>query len=187
MGSRAGVALGEVVALEQLRHRGGPREAEEVLHLHVQPLAVAAHLGAFGVEDREGLALEGLGVLIDLLAGENGPVGRAPAGVSHARGVVAHDQDNGVAQVLELAQLAQDHGVAEVDVGRGGIDPELHAQRPALSQLALQCALREGVDGIPGKEAGGLSRGIRHRRNARLLAVASRVRSPSSQPPGHAP
>ena len=36
------------------------------------------------------------------------------------------------------AQLREDHDVAEVDVGRGRIDPELDAQRPALGELLLE-------------------------------------------------
>ena len=37
-------ALGEVVAREQLRDRRMAREAEQVLHRHVEPLGVVAHL-----------------------------------------------------------------------------------------------------------------------------------------------
>ena len=36
---RGGEALGEVVALEQLGDGGRPRQAEELLHAHVEPLA----------------------------------------------------------------------------------------------------------------------------------------------------
>ncbi len=57
-------------------------------------------------------------------------------------------------QVLELAQLAQHDRVAEVDVGRGGIDAQLDPQRPPLGQLLLQPALGERVDGVAGEEAG---------------------------------
>ena len=46
---------------------------------------------------------------------QHGPRGRAPARVAHARGVVADDEDDGVAGVLELAQLA-----AAPRCGRGG-------------------------------------------------------------------
>ena len=40
---------------------------------------------------------------------------------------------------------------ADVDVRRGDVDPELHAQRPAERELALELALREHVDGVPGQ------------------------------------
>ena len=36
-----------------------------------------------------------------------------------------------MAHVLEMLQLAQDNGVAQVNIGRGGIDAEIDAQRLA--------------------------------------------------------
>ena len=44
-------------------------------------------------------------------------------------------------EVLELPQLAQRNRMAEVQVGRGGIDTELDAQRPAALELALEIGL----------------------------------------------
>ncbi len=76
--------------------------------------------------------LEGGGVGLDLGLAEHRAQGRAARGIAHARGVVADDQHHQVPGVLELAQLAQHHSVAEVDVGRRGVDAELHAQRAAL-------------------------------------------------------
>ena len=90
----AGVALGEVVALEQLGDGRGAREPEQVLHRHVEPLAVAANLGPLGVEDREGLAPGRSRRCVDLGRVQLGPVARAPARVAHAGGVVADDQDD---------------------------------------------------------------------------------------------
>ena len=58
--------------------------------------------------------------------------------------------------------------MAEVDVRRGGVDPELDPQRPALRQLALQRALGQGVDRIASEESGLLARAFRHEANARL-------------------
>jgi len=40
-----------------------------------------------------------------------------------------------VAQVLELAQLAHDHGEPEVDVGSGGIDAELDVEGVPLASF----------------------------------------------------
>ena len=42
--------------------------------------------------------------------------------------------------------LLQHDAVAEVDVGRGRVDPELDPQRPALGQLLGQPPLGQGVD-----------------------------------------
>ena len=151
---RAGrVALGEVVALEQLRHRGGARERGTAPPSACQPLAVAAHLGAVGVEHRERLAPGRSRALRSISSGvEHRPRRGAAARVPHARRVVADDQHHRVADVLELAQLAEHHHVAEVDVGRGRVDPELHPQRPALAELALELPLGKGVDDVPEQE-----------------------------------
>ena len=71
----------------------------------------------------------GGGVRLDLLLGEPGP-GRRPARrVADLGGEVADDEHGGVAELLELAQLAQDHREAEVDVGGGRVDPELDPER----------------------------------------------------------
>ena len=70
-------------------------------------------------------------------------------------GVVADDEDGLVAGVLELAELVEDHGVAQMDVGGRGVDAELDAQRAALAlgegELGLESAVGEHVDGADGK------------------------------------
>ena len=153
-GLARGEALGEVVALEDLRDGGRARETEELLHGHVEPLGVEAHLGLLAVEDLEGLLRVRARVRVDLVARELRAQRGASARIAHARGVVADDEDHDVAQVLELAELLQDHRVAEVDVRRRGVQTELHAQRTALRELALQLAGREAVDGVAREELG---------------------------------
>jgi hypothetical protein len=64
---------------------------------------------------------------VDLVARQHGARRRAPARVADAGRVVADDQHDDVTPILELAQLAKDDGVAEVDVGRRGVEAELHA------------------------------------------------------------
>ena len=46
-----------------------------------------------------------------------------------------------VAELLEMAQLVDHHGVAEVQVGRGGVEAELDAQRRAARELARELLL----------------------------------------------
>ena len=108
------------------------------------------------VEHLEGLLLVGLGVARrSRSASSCGRVVERPLRVADARGVVADDQHDRVAEVLELAQLAQHDGVAEVDVRRGRVDAELDPQRPApRAELALERARRQRVDGVAGEEAG---------------------------------
>ena len=65
-----------------------------------------------------------------------------------------------MAEVLELAQFLQHDGVAEMDVGRGRVQPELDAQLAALAfgqgELGLQAAPRQGIGGVAGEERGGV-------------------------------
>ena len=74
--------------------------------------------------------------------GEHRAQRRAPGRVAHARRVVADDQHDPVAGVLELAQLAQHDRVAEVDVRRRRVDAELHAQRPPLARRPARASPR---------------------------------------------
>ena len=83
----------------------------------------------------------------DLLLGQHRALGRAPAGIADARRVVADDQDHHVPRVLKGAKLVQHHHVPQVDVGGGGVDPQLHPQRPARLELLGQTALGQGLDG----------------------------------------
>ncbi len=48
--------------------------------------------------------------------------------------------------VLQLAHLVQHHRVAQVDVGRGGVQPQLDAQRHAGGAAAGQLADELGFD-----------------------------------------
>ena len=91
----------------------------------------------------------------------HGPRGRAAARVPDARGVVADDQHDRVAGVLELAQLLEHHGVAEVDVGGGRVEPELDAQRAALGEPPLECPGGQAIDRISGQVGGQARRRIR--------------------------
>ena len=96
--------------------------------LHVegeQPFGVVAQGGLLGIEDLEGLVDVGLGVRLDLFGGELRARGVAAGRVADERGAVADDERDAVAEVLELAELAQRHGMPEVDVGGRGVDAQL--------------------------------------------------------------
>jgi len=121
MGSSAWEALVELVALEHLRDGEVGREADGGFVAELaKPLRVVADLGEFLVEDFEDLLLVGEGVFVDLLAGERLPRHVFPARVADEGGEVADEEDDGVAELLEVAQLAQEHGVAEMQVGAVG-------------------------------------------------------------------
>ena len=62
-----------------------------------------------------------------------------------------------MAEVLELTQLAQHHRVAQVDVRSGGIHAELDPQWAPLTELALELAPGQRVDGVSGEKASRLA------------------------------
>ena len=169
-----GEALGEVVALEQLRDGDVADQPEQRLHVHVQPLGVVADLQLrVGEQHVAGLVDVRARVGVDLLAGQHRPCRRAATGVPDARRVVADDQHDGVARVLELAQLLEHHGVAEMDVGGRRVEAELDAQRTVLREPPLERSAGQAVDRVAGQmrgRASGVRGGSAIRPNARVAA-----------------
>ncbi len=97
----------------------------------VEPLGVEADFGFFAVEDLEDLVLVGLGVGGDFFAGEGLAGDVFAGGVADEGGAVADEEDDGVAELLEVLELAHEHGVAEVEVGGGGVEAGLDAEGDA--------------------------------------------------------
>ena len=79
---------------------------------------------------------------IDLLGGQRRPGGGPTRRVADPGGEVPDDEHRDVAEVLELAQLAQHDREPEMDVGRGRVDAELHPQRPAGLELRVAAPAR---------------------------------------------
>ena len=156
IGTPAVVALGEIVALEHPRDRDLRGQAQHVLHVERrEPLGVAPDLDALGrhVEDGADLRDVGLGVRVDLLLRELRARRRLPRRVAEHRGEVADDQHGLVSAVLEQAEPAQHDREAEMDVGCGRVDAELHTQRRAALDLRAQLGFGDDVDGVRGQEA----------------------------------
>jgi len=61
-------------------------------------------------------------------------------------GEVAEDQDRGVAELLELSELAEHDRESEVDVGRRRVDAQLDAERCAALELARQVGFGDEID-----------------------------------------
>ena len=96
-----------------------------------EPLTLLDHLGTVPVHHLEELTQVGLGVVHHLLVGQHGAGGRLSAGVAYLRRPVADDEDDLVSQILQLAQLAEAHSMAEVDVWAAGVKPHLEAKGTA--------------------------------------------------------
>ena len=85
------------------------------------------------------------GVAHDLFAGERRARGGAPGRVADHAGEVADQKNDGVAEVLKMFELAQEHGVAEMEVGRGGIEARLYAQRLARGARFFELGAEFGL------------------------------------------
>ena len=75
------------------------------------------------------LILIGSGVGVNLLSRNNRTRLGLSGGVTDHRGKVPDDQNDLVAEVLELPELSEEDGVAEVNVGGAGIETGLDAKR----------------------------------------------------------
>jgi hypothetical protein len=151
-------ALREVLALEDPRDRVARRELDHPVGAERhRPLAVVADLGLVAVEHQRGLVEVGLRVRLDLLARERRARRVAAGRIADQRREIADQEDHRVPEVLQLAHLVQHDRVADVDVGRGRVEPELDAQRLAggraarellrelfLDQQFVDTALRDG-------------------------------------------
>ena len=98
----------------------------------LEPLAVEPDFRFRRIENLEYLRLIGLGVLVDLVARHRRPGNVAAGRVADQAGHVADQKDDLMPEILEVLQLADQDRVPEMQVGGGGVEARLHADRPAL-------------------------------------------------------
>jgi len=123
-------ALAEIVALHHSRHGVLGRQLDHSARAEwVAPFGVVANLGLGGVQHQAGLAVVGLGVGFDLLAGERRARAVAAGRIPDGGREVADQEDHGVTKILELAHFVQHHRVADMDVRRGRVQAQLDSQR----------------------------------------------------------
>ncbi|MCY1455940.1 hypothetical protein D9M71_731150 [compost metagenome] len=79
-----------------------------------------------------------------------------------------------MAEVLQLAQLVQHHGVADMDVGRGRIQAQLDAQRHAGGFAARQLLHPFGFDQQFVAATLGDLQGVHHRRRQGVFGRGAR-------------
>ena len=121
-------------------------EPDPVRGLHfVEPLAVEAGLGLGLGKNLEHLRHVGLGVAHDFFRAQRRAGGGASGGVANHAGKIADQKDDRVAEVLKMLELAQEHGVAEMEIGRGRIESGFYAQRLAGSKRLLQLGTKLGL------------------------------------------
>ena len=92
--------------------------------------------------------LVGFGVLVDLGLGELLAGLGFAGGVADEGGGVSDEEDDGVAELLEVAQLAHQDGVAEMEVGGGGVEAGFDAERDAGFEAGFKAQFQvfEGDD-----------------------------------------
>src|SRR6202011_3432687 len=71
---------------------------------------------------------------------------RAPAWIADHRGEISDDQNDRVAIVLEHPEHIKDDEMADVKVGRGRVEAELHAQQISAHQALAQVVLDVDLD-----------------------------------------
>src|SRR5437868_1850009 len=131
--NRAGLFFAEafmkVVAFEHLRDRVLFAQAHEINCGKIRkPAHVEVDDRGLRIQDLEDLRLVSLRVLIDLIAVKRLARRRAAGGITDDAGEIADEKNHGVAQVLKMFELSDQDSVAEVQVGRGGIEASFYAQ-----------------------------------------------------------
>src|SRR5258708_29521479 len=138
-------ALVEVLAFEHLRDRVLRRQAYEIFRGELrEPTAVEIHHGFFRTENLENLCLVGLGVLRNLLARQRRSRRRAPCRIADHSREVSDEEDDRVSEILKMLQLAQQHRVPQMQIGRGRIKARLHSEWLARSDRAFELRAQLG-------------------------------------------
>ena len=142
------VALGEIVALEHARHRVFRRELDHAVGAERhQPFGVERHLGLFAVEDQEHLVGVCTSVRLDFLTGQRGPRRIAARGVADHSGEIADEEDDMVAEILQLTKLVELDRVPEVEVRACRVEPLLDLQWLAARELAAELGFDQQLVG----------------------------------------
>ena len=122
--------LCEIVALEnlfdsRLRSKLHKIRRREFIH----PFAVETDLRFIRIEKTEHLRLVSFRVGVDLLARKRRPRHVLSRRIADHPGKVPDQKNDRVAEILERSQLSDHNRVADVNIGRGRIQAELHAER----------------------------------------------------------
>ncbi len=120
------VALGEIVALEHPGHRVPRRQLDHAGRAHLgHPGGIELHAGQRRVEDLEDLRLVGFRVGPDFIGRQRRPRRVAAGRITDQAGEVPDQEDHLVAESLEHRHAVDQHGVPEVQVGRGRVETRL--------------------------------------------------------------
>ena len=104
-----------------------------------------SHSGALGIQDLEDLLLVGARIGLHLLGVSGGRVALRPVGSPMRPGEISDQENDLVAELLELPHLVEQHRVPEMQVRRGGIEAGLDPERLATSSLRTSSLLGEQI------------------------------------------
>ncbi len=132
-------AFVELIALQHLRNRKLRRQPDNALKTErVEPLGVKAYLSLLPVQNAKNLVGVALCIFVDLLARQRLARDGAPCRVANQRSKIADQKDNLVPKILEVLELAHQHGMAQVQVRCCRVKARLDAQRRAGTPRLLQ-------------------------------------------------
>ncbi len=125
-------ALREVVPLEKPGHSVAAGKPDDVLKTHgVEPLGVEPDLRSLRIENLEYLGFVGLGVLLNFFPRHRRSGDIAACRIADQAGHVADQENHGVPQILKVLHLAEQHGMAEMQIRRGRVESCFYAKRAA--------------------------------------------------------
>ena len=142
------VAVMEVIALENASNGEVGSDLQKVFHAQGKnPFGIITKGGLFGVKNLEGLVNVSLSVFLNLFTRKLRTRGVAAGRVADKGGSVTDDKGNLMAQILELTQLAQRDGMAQMDIGSRRVYAQLDVQRLTALKFVHKGLLRHDLSG----------------------------------------
>jgi hypothetical protein len=93
------------------------------------------------------VSLVGSRVFADLLFAEGFAGDVLARGITDQAGEITYQEHGVMAQILELAQLVDEHRMPQVQIRRGGVEARLDPQGPARPELLCQVPLEQDLVG----------------------------------------
>ena len=157
------VAVAEILALQHAGDGMLGGQTDQFAGAHgAHPATVEHDQGLFRMQNLENLLLVGFGVLDHLVAGKRLAGHILARGVADHAGEITDQEHRLMAQFLELLHFVEQHGMPQVQIGGGGVESGLDAERPALGQALDQRLFRDELGGASFDDFQGFSGGRGH-------------------------
>ena len=131
--------LAEIFPLQHLLQGDPAVQANDIGEGHFfEPLAIEDNLGLRPVQHLESLLLVGLGIGHHFIVRQLRTRGGTAARIADHRREIADDENALMTEILELTQLLQSHRMAEMNIRRRRINPELHPEGATRGEFFRQ-------------------------------------------------